>query len=74
MSKTTKPFQTEIDLMDRLAEVQNHPCFEHQDIMTWAAMCDDRAELERHVVRNEERAARWVPLTRKGFPRRRKAA
>jgi hypothetical protein len=37
-------------------------------------MCDDRAELEAHVVRNEQQAARWVPPTRKGFPRHRKAA
>jgi hypothetical protein len=29
-----RPFQTETDLMDRLADVQNHPCFAHQDIMT----------------------------------------
>jgi hypothetical protein len=69
-----RPFQTETDLMDRLAHAQNHPCFAHQDIMTWAAMCDDRAELEAHVVRNEQQAARWVPPTRKGLPRRRKAA
>jgi hypothetical protein len=58
------------DLMIRLTEAQNHPCFEHQDILTFAAFCDTRAELERHVVACEDRAARYVAPVR----RRRRAA
>jgi hypothetical protein len=55
------------DLMSRLTEAQNSPAFEHQDILTWAAMCDTRAELERHVLNCETRAANYVPVRR---PRR----
>ena len=60
------------DLMERLGETQNHPAHVNQDIMTWAAMCDTREELEAHVIRNEESAANYVPLIRRG--RGRKAA
>ncbi len=58
------------DLMQRLEYAQNSPVFEHQDILTWAAMCDTREELERHVVNCEERSAKYVASAR----RRRKAA
>jgi hypothetical protein len=59
------------DLMARLTDAQNHPCFEHQDILTWAAMCDTRDELTRHVENCERRAANYVPPVRR---RARKAA
>ena len=58
------------DLLDRLTEAQNSEAFEHQDVMTWAGMCDTRDELERHVVICEQRAANFVTPAR----RRRKAA
>lgn len=44
------------DLMDRLGAAQNKlraPI----DIMTFAAFCQTREELERHVVRYEEQVA-----------------
>jgi len=41
------------DLMTRLVEAQSH--FDNIDIMTFAGMCDDRAELLRHVERYEAR-------------------
>jgi hypothetical protein len=44
------------DLMDRLGQAQNAPFNSNIDIMTFAGMCDSRDELERHVVRYEERA------------------
>ena len=53
------------DLMIRLQTAQNHPAFEHQDILTFAGMCDDRAELERHVVYCETRAANYVAPARR---------
>ena len=59
------------DLMERLATAQNHPKYEHQDILTWAAMCDDRAELLRHVERCEQKCAEYVAPVR---PARRKTA
>jgi hypothetical protein len=43
------------DLMERLIAAQNRlrtPI----DIVTFAGMCDSRAELEAHVLRYEERA------------------
>lgn len=58
------------DLMARLTETQNHPCFEHQDILTWAALCESRDELLRHVEACERRAANYVAPRR----RTRKAA
>jgi hypothetical protein len=58
------------DLMRRLEQAQGSGAFEHQDITFWAAMCDTREELERHVVNCEQRAANFVPPVR----RRRKAA
>ena len=38
------------DLMDRLGHAQNSPRNENRDVMTFAGFCDDRAELERHVL------------------------
>jgi hypothetical protein len=49
------------DLMGRLAEAQNHPANINQDVMIWAAFCDAREELERHVVRQETRIAEFQP-------------
>ncbi len=46
------------DLMDRLGYAQNSPRLENVDVMTFAGMCDSRAELERHVLACEERAER----------------
>lgn len=49
-------WQANPDLMERLISAQNHlraPI----DIVTFAGFCDDRDELERHVVRYEERVA-----------------
>lgn len=45
------------DLMQRLQAAQNHPANLGIDIVTFAGMCDSRAELEAHVVRYEQRAA-----------------
>jgi len=56
--------------MSRLADAQNHPANIGQDIMTWAAMCDTREELEAHVLHAEDRAVRYVAPKR----RQRKAA
>jgi hypothetical protein len=53
------------DLMNRLAVAQNHEANIHQDIMTWAAMCDTREELEAHVVHAEGRAANYVAPVRR---------
>lgn len=58
------------DLMARLTTAQNHPANTNIEIMTFAGMCDSRAELERHVVRYEEYAAAYVAPKR----RARKAA
>ena len=44
------------DLMDRLIAVQN-ALRAPIDIMTFAGMCDSRAELERHVERYEQQVA-----------------
>lgn len=43
------------DLMQRLRTAQNHPKNCSIDIMTFAGMCDSHEELERHVVRYEDR-------------------
>ena len=45
------------DLMDRLIDAQNSVALQNVDVMTFAGMCDSREELEKHVVRCEERAA-----------------
>ena len=37
------------DLMDRLIAAQNHPSNATHDILTFAGLCDSRAELQRHV-------------------------
>lgn len=57
MDKTTFTWKQAPDLIARLTEAQNHPRNVNQDIMTFAGMCNSRDELERHVVRYEERAA-----------------
>lgn len=45
------------DLMARLSEAQNAPRNSNIDIVTFAGMCDSRAELLAHVERYEVRAA-----------------
>lgn len=49
-------WKNNLDLMTRLESVQNHPHFNHQDILSFAGMCSDRAELLRHVENCEKRA------------------
>lgn len=58
-------WQTETDLMERLTSAQNHPVHNHLDIMSFAGMCDSRAELEGHVIRAEKRAAEYVQPKRR---------
>lgn len=41
------------DLIARLVIAQNAPANVVIDIMTFAGLCDSRAELERHVIRYE---------------------
>lgn len=41
------------DLIARLVIAQNAPPNMAIDIMTFAGLCDSRAELERHVIRYE---------------------
>lgn len=45
------------DLMARLNAAQNSPAFADVDVTTFAGMCDSRADLERHVLACEQRAA-----------------
>lgn len=45
------------DLMQRLIKVQNTPCFENLDIVSFAGFCDTDEELER-MVSDHERALR----------------
>lgn len=52
----------EPDLMGRLIAAQNHPGNVNRDVMTFAGFCDDRAELERHVVACEAAASKWDAL------------
>ena len=47
------------DLMERLTKAQNNPVHEHIDVLSWAGMCDDRAELLRHVEYCESRAEEY---------------
>ena len=63
--RDNRPHLVCTDLMDRLAFAQNHEANIKQDIMTWAAMCDTREELERHVVSAEQLAARYVAPVRR---------
>ena len=56
------------DLMLRLTDAQNHPAFEHQDVLTFAAFCDTRDELTRHVENCEHLVRSYVP------PRKRRRA
>ena len=49
------------DLMERLTKAQNRAAFSHQDILTFAGFFTERAELERHVIKCETRAAEYVP-------------
>lgn len=53
-----------LDLMARLGIAQNHEANIRQDIMTFAAFFDTRAELMAHVERYEARAAAYVPPIR----------
>lgn len=58
-------WQTNPDLMTRLTQAQN-ALRTPIDIMTFAAFCDTREELERHVVRYEEQvAAQPAPRARR---------
>lgn len=41
------------ELMAALTRCQNHPAFEHQDILSFAGLCDSADELELHVARCE---------------------
>ena len=43
-------------LMARIQAAQNTDANQHRDIMTFAGLCDSRAELERHVVSCEGQA------------------
>lgn len=43
-------------LMARLQAAQNTTKHAHRDIMTFAGLCDSRAELERHVLSCEGQA------------------
>lgn len=52
----------EQDLMARLIAAQNHPGNINRDVMTFAGFCDDRAELERHVVSCEQSVSQWDAL------------
>jgi len=56
------------DLMARLEEAQNSPALEHVDVMTFAAMCDTRDDLTRHVENCEQRVRFYVQ------PRKRRRA
>ena len=53
------------DLMTRLIAAQNSPAHADQDILTFAAFCDDRTELLAHVEHCERRAAEYVAPTRR---------
>jgi hypothetical protein len=55
---TFAEIQANADLIRRLEEVQNSPSNDARDIMSFAGFCDTRAELERHVLKEEARAAR----------------
>lgn len=48
-------WRDEPELMERLRTAQNRNTA--IDIMTWAGMCESRAELLRHVEHYEKRAA-----------------
>ena len=54
-----------LDLMSRLATVQNHEANINQDIMTCAGFLDTREELLRHVEYYENRAANYVAPKRR---------
>lgn len=53
----TYSWRDNMDLIARLTTAQNSPALANVDVMTFAGMCDSRAELEKHVTRCEERAA-----------------
>ena len=53
------------DLMARLTTAQNHAAFSNQDILTFAGFMDSRADLERHVIKCEARAADYTPAGRR---------
>lgn len=56
------------DLMSRLSVAQNHEANIRQDIMTFAAFFDTRAELLAHVERYERRAAEYQSPSRRRRP------
>lgn len=55
------------DLMERLRKVQGHKLFRHQDIISFAGMCDNRTELLRHVENCERQTGMQQMSTAKGF-------
>ena len=57
------------ELMARLSAAQNHPANVNIDIQTFAGLCENAAELLRHVERYEAKAASYIAPQR-----RRKAA
>ncbi len=57
-------WKTSPDLMGCLTTAQNHPAHWHLDIMTFAALCTSRDELERHVLLREATVAAWAPPRR----------
>lgn len=46
-------------LIEALRNVQNHPAFEHQDIMSFAGMCSSERELLKHYWACERRIMAW---------------
>jgi hypothetical protein len=56
ITRQIPPCQSETDLMARLVAAQNRPGNITRDVVTFAGFCDDRAELERHVITCEEAA------------------
>jgi hypothetical protein len=46
------------DLLSALAQIQNHPMYEHQDIMTFTALMNDD-EVRLHIERNMAGIGRW---------------
>lgn len=61
-----------IDLLSALGQIQNHPCFEHQDIMTitGCGMTDD--EVRQHIESSMARIGRWSEVTPIKKPRRKR--
>ena len=52
-------WQQHPDFMAWLRDIQNHPAFETQDIMSYAGMCATFDELQRHIWACERRKMAW---------------